>query len=47
MKGFVGGIPLALLVAAVQVQAMEQGTVSKDCSSLHIQTNARNRMEWT
>ncbi|KAJ5928728.1 hypothetical protein N7466_007684 [Penicillium verhagenii] len=27
MKGFVGGIPLALLVAAVQVQAMETGTV--------------------
>ncbi|KAJ5646452.1 hypothetical protein N7490_002824 [Penicillium lividum] len=26
MKGFVGGIPLALLVAAVQVQALEQGT---------------------
>ncbi|KAJ5759061.1 hypothetical protein N7520_006217 [Penicillium odoratum] len=26
MKGFVGGIPLALLVAAIQVQAMEPGT---------------------
>ncbi|KAJ5633597.1 hypothetical protein N7528_001439 [Penicillium herquei] len=26
MKGFVGGIPLALLVAAVQVQAMESST---------------------
>ncbi|KAJ5650875.1 uncharacterized protein N7484_004598 [Penicillium longicatenatum] len=30
MKGFIGGIPLALLVAAVQVQAMEQGAVSTD-----------------
>ncbi|KAJ5287842.1 hypothetical protein N7478_003528 [Penicillium angulare] len=29
MKGFVGGIPLALLVAAVQVQAMEPGMVSE------------------
>ncbi|KAJ5914718.1 hypothetical protein N7504_003601 [Penicillium tannophilum] len=32
MKGFVGGIPLALLVAAVQVQAMEQGTNGMDMS---------------
>ncbi|KAJ6095523.1 hypothetical protein N7486_006269 [Penicillium sp. IBT 16267x] len=32
MKGFVGGIPLALLVAAVQVQAMEQGPNGMDMS---------------